>query len=87
MSNQQPVDYTAIFEHIQNISDKLHSIDITLAKLEKEVAYHVRRSDQLESQQETLRNIVDRIKDENTKMRTGVSLVGWLVALAISYFK
>lgn len=69
---------------LSDISEKLHRIDITLAKLEKEVAWHVRRSDELESQQDKMMAAINQLDKDTTKFKTAVSLAGWAVATLIS---
>lgn len=69
---------------LTDISEKLHRIDITLAKLEKEVAWHVRRSDELEAQQDKMLTAINQLDKDTTKFKTAVSLAGWAVATLIS---
>lgn len=62
-----------IEEKIDSIADRLNSIDVTLAKQEQQLAYHIRRTDLLEEQ-------VKPISDHVTFIRVTLR---WLAAAAL----
>lgn len=64
-----------LFEIIQEINDKLHSIDKTLVKQEEQLAYHIKRTDILEEQVSTMKKETDLVADHVTRLNT----IGYVV--------
>jgi len=69
------LDQMAIYQ--VELKDTLHSLHITLAKLEKEVTFHVKRTNQLEDRYLLIASDMQRYKG-------GIALSGWIFSTLIA---
>lgn len=63
---------TYILEQLKDISNTLSDMKVTLAENTKELTYHIRRTDILETQ-------VEHFKSDINKLRGFFTIAGWIV--------
>lgn len=71
---------------MEKVTDTLHRIDISMAKVQVDLSYHIRRSDILEKNYHDLDKLVHRIEKENIKFKAWITMSGWIVATGIALF-
>jgi hypothetical protein len=79
-----PHSMTELGQVIRELNQHLHSIDITLAKLEKEVAVHIRRTEINEDRLNVFEKELAKTKEDGIKFRAWITMSGWMVATGVA---
>jgi hypothetical protein len=79
-----PTNYQELGQVIRELNQHLHGIDITLAKLEKEVATHIRRTEINEDRLNVFEKELSSTKEDSIKFKAWLAMSGWIAATAIA---
>ena len=81
-------DSQSVLREIQldfkELSKDMRDVNISLAKVEKEISFHIKRTEQLESQYFTLADQYMQLAQQFSRWRGAVALSGWVFGAVIA---